>query len=277
MSEQNTVDPWTTETGLLSDYEGTCVDAWFTTDPKVQNGTILLFCMKLTTDQPDTPENEERWSCGPDWASYDGGNTAEHPKGDAKRFNQNSQYGKLINRVVEIGAGPDIAQRGTPRNAKVWIGTKWYFETKTDHVSFTDKEGNKVERDSSRNFPTKFLGLVDFPQQGQPQGQQPAPTSQQQPAQTPPPVGSPAAAPSPTAQAPVSTGDAASATTGAASDGPLSALDPANAAKAKVLAKSLPYAEWVDKVMEIPGVVENDNLIMAIADESGLYTTLHNG
>jgi hypothetical protein len=153
MSEQTTApahDPWSTETGLLTDYEGEVIEAWFTTDPKYNDGKTLLFVMKMKTDDADNPEWEERYGCGPDWGSYDGGETAEHPKGDTKRFNKNSQYGHLIDKALECGAGEALASRGTPRSAKVWVGTKWFFEAETKEVNFKDAQGEQVKREVTR-------------------------------------------------------------------------------------------------------------------------------
>lgn len=262
----NTIDPWSTETGLVSDYEGTVVDAWFGTDPKVGGGLTLIAHWKLATDSPENPEVEERWTCGPDWASYDGGETAEHPKGPDKRFNKNSQYGHLIDKIVDLGAGGTLAERGTPRTAKVFVGTKWYMEAEVKPYSFKDKDDPTkiISGESSRNYPTKFLGVGDVTV---PATQSPSPTAGATPSApstvvpTAEATASPSPAPAPAA-APVASGD------------PFSLLDPTVAAQAKLLAKAKSYSDWVDAMLELPGVAENNDLVMQLAEEGGLYASL---
>lgn len=258
-------DPWSTETGLVTDYEGTVVDAWFGTDAKVGGRTTLIAFWKVNTNDPDNPEVEERWSMGPDWASYDGGSSAEHPKGDRKRFNKNSQYGHLIDKAIECGAGEALAATGlTPRSADVWKGTKWYMEAESKDYNFKNDKGEEVKGTSSRNYPSKFLGVGDV-------------TAPATPSATASPAEASTAAPPATATAGSTPSPTPPETPSAAAGDPLSRLDATVASQARLLAKAKTYSEWVDAMMELPGVVQDNDLIMSIADESGLYTTLRAG
>ena len=91
-------DSWETGSGLMSNYEGTVTEAWFSTDADYQQGKQLLLFLKMDTIDSEGAEGEttERYSLGADWASYDGGESAEHPSGTARKINKQSQYGRLI-------------------------------------------------------------------------------------------------------------------------------------------------------------------------------------
>src|SRR5437762_1581166 len=131
MSEK---DPWKPPSGLLSDYEGTVVDAWFGIDTQYNPDTTLLW-LKMQTDVPETPEFVEKYSCGGDWKSFDGGKTIEHPKMDSTNPvpNKNSAYGKLITAAVQAagkeGMERELRNAGHPREASTWVGTKWFMES----------------------------------------------------------------------------------------------------------------------------------------------------
>lgn len=144
---------WQTESGLFTDYEGVVIDAWF---QQGQSGNQEMH-WKLTTDSPDVPEHEERWGCGKDWVSPDGGKTVVKSKGRGL-FNKNSGFGKVIDKIVEVLGSVEETEKmlgGSPREAGNFIGTKWLFEEQTD--KFTDRQTNE-EREYSYNLPVKFLG-----------------------------------------------------------------------------------------------------------------------
>lgn len=148
---------WQTETGLFSDYEGTVTDAWFQTDPNVGDGNIFQLYLNMGDIDLPTPDGKgewiERFSVGPDWRSMDGGKTVQHPT--KKMFNKNSQMGRLVDRMVEIGAVDGL---GSPTEGASFVGLRFHMEGVT--TSGTFKQGaNKGEKwESTRNFPTKFLG-----------------------------------------------------------------------------------------------------------------------
>lgn len=146
-------DSWTTTSGLLDDYELTITEAWFAKDANYQNGEILIFRIKGTTDSDDTPDIEESYPCGRGWESLDGGKTARHESGKQRGFNKQTAYGQLIDRCVELGLGETLRSRGDAWEAKVWPGLR--FHIKREEQEFSIKgETRKV----SRPLPVAFLG-----------------------------------------------------------------------------------------------------------------------
>lgn len=229
-------DLWTTDTGIITDYEGTVMDAFFLLNSESQfSDKQTQLHLKMLLD--DEREVEERYNLGPDWVSNDGGETATHPT--KARFNKNTQAGKLVDALIEAGGGETVRSRGTgPAVAKTWIGLRFFMEATTTSGTRRDT-GEKWS--STKNYPTKFLGV----------------------------------------NGDVSTGATVtslreSAVSAPNSGNPLSGMDPVAVAQITDLAKALTFGEWVDKVMEVEGVLGNDDLIMALPDEAGLYTSLRN-
>lgn len=219
-------DLWATDTGIKTDYEGVVVDAFFL--PQQENNfgePQLQLHLKMATTDDDVVD--ERWNCGPDWSSPDGGETAQHPT--KKLFNRNSQAGILVDAVVKIGAGDTLRERGAPTTAKNWLGCRFFMEATTRSGKRRD---TGEEWTSTKNYPTKFLGVEDVESSGE-------------------------------------TGSGLG-TVGS----PLERLSADSVAKITLLAKTLPFGEWVDKVMEVEGVMQNDDLVMLLTDENGLYRTL---
>jgi hypothetical protein len=71
-------DPYAGSSGLKDDFDGVIVDAWAELD--TQNaGNRTNAWLKILAD--DGEEVSNRYGLGSDWASYDGGETIEHPKG----------------------------------------------------------------------------------------------------------------------------------------------------------------------------------------------------
>lgn len=144
-------NPWEFPTGLVSDYEGTIVSAGF---EESQYGCQLV--IEMETDIPEKPLWKEFYRCGPDWHTLDGGDTTTHR--EKSTFNKNTQIAKFAGAAAKL-AGTEITDRGSPTNADIWIGSRWYFEGTT-----TPARGEFPE--STKNYPTKFLGFHEVNGQG---------------------------------------------------------------------------------------------------------------
>lgn len=228
-------DEFHLDQGVKSDFDGVIEDAWFGT---TQNAGNLLFCfLKIKAD--DGEEVERRFTCGDDWASYDGGVTAEHPT--KKHFNTQSNYGRFIAAAMSL-AEADLRQRSKelenagPRNAKLWVGFKFHWVAQEESGTLKDRTtGEDRAWRSIRLLPTQLVN-----------------------------VGEGAAAPSGGTQPEQGTADAGD---------PLSGVDQIMRSRIKLLAKENDYPSFVDGVMGLPGVVENATLMVALGDES-FYETL---
>lgn len=235
---------WETPSGRLTDYEGTVIDAAFNLD---QYGKLRLE-LKMATDNPDVPEWTERFGCGSDWKSMDGGNTAEHPS--RATFLASSGYGKFITNVKELIAGDKggdqdlIAQAmsevlgDSPRVASVWVGTKWYFEEKTD--TFTDRASGE-KNSYSYNVPVRYEGKDSELKGG---------------------------------------GGSAPASSSSSTVDVMSLLTEDNQAKARSLAATMDYSHWSDEMLGIltqQGLNSDPNwgsIVQAVAKPDGLYASL---
>ncbi len=236
-------DPWAPESGLLTNYEGTIVDAWFGTDPNYNPDTRMLM-LKMTTDAPEKPEHEERYNLPPDWETWDSGKTVEHKseaesKTKTKTFNMASQVGQLIVHIREnCPEAIDVLRaRGTMREA----GLSFFWEETAEVKRFKDKQtGEWREVTVTKNFPTKFLGVAETLIGGVSSDQVPVDDS------------------SPETQL----------------------LSTADKVVVKMLSKSNEHGVWVEKVMEFDGgrLLTNPELVAALADdgEGSLYATLRN-
>lgn len=267
MAEPREYDPFAGESGLKDDYDGIIVDAWFATDPKYNNGQTLLVFLKKH-DEETGEETEDRYACGPDWGSYDGGETAEHPKGEQKGFNNQTAYYELISTAMEAGGEEEMRRRSSvelggrgPKAAALWKGLRFHWEIKTETRKIRDREtGEMREITTNRSLPTKFLGIATGDGAG-------TGSAQRQSG-----MASPAAA-----NATQSTAGATSApSTETSQTSPLSGLDPATQAQVKVLAKTKTYPDWVDAVMALTGVLQDATVMAALGDES-LYNQLREG
>lgn len=225
-----------TESGLLTDYEGEVVDAWFAVDDKFGNTQLYL---KQATDSATVPEITERFSVGGAWKSFDGGKTVENSENpDKTKIHESSRYGLLIRRcsdTVDKG-GLDMLDffidRGhTPREAAMWQGLRFSWAQVEKDYTMKNDDGTTRAGISKYNLPVAFLGAE----------------------------GSGAVA----ASAP------------AASSGVLDGLDDALVASLKAArAESGSHGEFVDKAVGLTGVLGNDTLIKAIADETQLWKEL---
>lgn len=269
MTEEH--DDWQTGSGLLSNYDGTVTNAWFSTDVDYQQGKQLLLFLEMTAIDEDGTEIEghvERYSPGADWASYDGGESMEHPQGGKRKINNQSQYGKLIDAALTAGGAETLRSRGSAKSAGVWVGTKWHFdEVSTTYANLKDDNGNPVT--SRKNYPAKFLGLVEDGGQGKAPEQVLGQTGGAAEERSDVAVEeSGKVEESPNGQEEQASD---SATNGLSV---LSSLTPETSMTITQLAKEQDYASWVDQVMGLTGVVDNDSLIVALADEAGLYSQL---
>lgn len=245
-------DPWAWESGLTDNATGPVAKAWFAPDPQMGPNYLL----HLEIEDPNLAEGStiEKYGIGPDWRSFDGGQTVEHPKGAEKRFNQNSQVAKLGGQFMEIGA--PMRQQGDPRRAATFVGLNCRWERTEIGKNFNDPT-----KAVTRLWPVEFLGLADG---------SPGQVSQSGDAHN---TGAPSDA--------EIAARAQAATQGQPTNGQ-TPLDPAltgmpykDQIKMQMMAKQFGHSDWVDQVMDaVPSSLEHPEVVSAFADESGLYARL---
>lgn len=243
-------DPWATESGNLTNYEGTVVDAWFGTDPGYNADTRMLF-LKMATDAPERPEHEERYNLPTGWETWDAGKSVEYKGADGeakpdKLFNKASQVGQLIEHVALMSDALEVLRgRGNPRTAGVWVGMRFFWEEESKPYKFKDRETGEMRTGTTnKNFPTKYLGTVDTLM---------SPAVQSASADTP--------------------------SNGSTPQTPLDRLSDTDRIVFGAWAKSMEHPAWVDKVMDHDGgrVCADQELVAALADDAGLYAQLKGG
>lgn len=246
-------DPFHLDTGLKDDYDGTVIDEWFGTTDNA--GDTLFLFLKIAAD--DGEEVERRYSCGDGWQTFDGGVTAEHAT--RKFFQNNSNIGLLVTRAFSIGAEEQLRKRSAelnnlgPKHAKLWHGFRGHWNVESETFKIKDRDegsetfGQMVERTSNRLLPTSFEAFVE--------------QATSQPTNTPPISAAP--------QQTTATDEAATAqSSNEPTPGPFVNVPVGQQQMIRALAKQNGFAEWIDKVMALPGVIENDTLMAGISDEA---------
>lgn len=204
-------DEFDTDKGIKEDYDGTIKDSFFQVGEQGRTNLVLM----VVAD--DGEEVEARYSIGPDWASFDGGETVEHP--NKTKIRADSQLAVLVEKAMLSGAEHVIRQRSSAnggkgqRTAKLWPGLKFHWDVEAKPYDFKNREtGEQVQGTSYKSYPSRFLGEQ----------------SVEQPAQE---------------------------STGSSSSTPQ--VPPDIIARLKVLAQAKPFAEWVDEALTIDYVRDN--------------------
>jgi hypothetical protein len=225
-------DEFDTDKGVKDDYDGVITEAYFQAGDQ---GDTNLVLKKLAEDGDEV---EDFYRVGTDWASFDGGETIEHPS--KSKIRADSQLATLVEKAMEAGANDVIRERSAAngsrgqRTARLWPGLRFHWDVDAKPYNFKDrKTGEDVVGTSYKSYPTKFLGVAEDADSGSGSGS-----------------GAPVAAPA------------------------QEQMPPDIMARLKVLAQSKPFAEWVDEALTMDWVREN--LLSALSDES-FYNNLRSG
>ena len=155
-------DEFATDSGLKDDFDAVVVGALFSPG---EYGTTLT--LNLRADDGD--EVDAMYRCGPDWATFDGGQTIEHPSKKLK-LNARSQLAVLTRHAMTAGAEDVIKKRSAangkigPRGAVIWPGLKFHWtvvETAFDIPNQKNDDGSPVKGTSVKQYPATFLGEVE--------------------------------------------------------------------------------------------------------------------
>lgn len=250
----DTFDPFHLDSGVKENFDGQVADAWFGQTDNA--GDTLFLFLKILAD--DGEEVERRYSCGDGWKTFDGGITAEHPS--RQYFQNNSNLGILLTRAFAVGGEDALRKRSAdldnkgPKAAKLWSGFRAHWDVERETFKIKDKDtGEMVERERVLVLPTQFLSMVDAAAAS---GSAPGAQNASGSSQAPPISGTP---------------DASS--NGGEVPPAFATVNAGMQQMIRSLAKQHDYGSWIDKVMALPGVIENDKLMAGISDEA-FYTQL---
>lgn len=247
MSDWDTGDefnPYKPGTGLKDNYDGVIVDGTFTADP--QTGRTSIIIMVHADDGDEVPV---RYGVGPNWESYDGGASVQHPGGDKQLFSNNVAFSDFMSHAWESGAKDHMMQRVRegkgPRFGDNWNGMRFHFDVLQRPSRIRNEETGEWENSTiARTLPTKFLGF---------EGEQ--------------------------GTLNVQAGTAVSAPSAPTQD-PLSGLDAVTAGKVRHAAKTATsYTSFIDEMLELTDadnvpIMERSEIGAAVSDESW-WQSLH--
>jgi hypothetical protein len=149
-----TVNPFSFDTGIKSDYDGEVTEAAF------EQGQSGNWSLKLTFDI-DGEEWHQSYSVGKDWSSFDGGETISHPNGDKARINNRTAYADFVACAMGTDAAGEVVKRNEAYgggnlgllHAGLWVGLGFHMDALTrEGIKRTDA-GDWVA--GERVLPTK--------------------------------------------------------------------------------------------------------------------------
>ena len=246
MSNEQT--EWGTSSGLLEKCTGTIAEAWFGKNEQAEGpgaDRIYLFWRLINLDsEEDYDEWVARLSIGNGWEVVDEGKRVVREDGGNKPFNNSTDYGKVINRVLGSAGGKEgkafapnfdgafdvLKSKGTQYQAEVWVGMRFEFDT--EQFSSTI-QGEDVSW--ARLLPQRFVGTADGGTKG--------------------------ASSSATATSPSPTGQS-------------NGLEATLTALAKECDS---HGEFVGKALQVNGLSADEALLSRVADagDGGLYAQVH--
>jgi hypothetical protein len=169
MAEEQT--EWGTSSGLLEKCTGTIAEAWFGKNEQAEGPNadrVYLFWRLINLE---SEEGYDEWvarlSIGNGWEPVDGGARVVREDGGNKPFNNSTDYGKVINRVLGANGGKEgkafegqfngafdvLKSKGNQYQADVWVGMRFEFDT--EEFSSTI---NGEDVTWSRLLPQKYVG-----------------------------------------------------------------------------------------------------------------------
>lgn len=253
-------DPLAGESGLLEDFDGTVVDSYFAIGQGNSADRTFLF-LKCTTDNPDTTETDLRFGVGPDWASFDGGETVEHPQ-NKRTFNNQTAIIELFQTALTCGAEDVLRERlkadpEAHKSAAFWKGLAFHWNVKSETKKMKDRDSGQMQDVViNRTLPTKFLGVVEGESGGGATAVTPSGSGQ-------------AAAPTATSS---ETATETPGTAGNAAEG-VDSLPADLTAQIRLLAQNNDFSSFVDEVMGLTDqnnapIIKVPGVMKALSDEA---------
>jgi hypothetical protein len=255
---------WETTSGLLDHQEGVIESAWFATSADYQDGQVLMLNFKVAAEDGD--EYEVSYPCGKGWESTDGGKTAHDEGGKQGRlFHKRSLMGILIDHLVSsedkpgpqilggkpgLGLAETLQKRGEAYEAKTYEGLRFFWEG--IELDFGINRETKERMTTERTFPTKFLGVG--PEGGKVKQKSVAKVVEgdERPADD-------------DKAAKVAAAKAKAASKANGNGGGL------REQLVELAKNTSTHAEFIDQAMDLEGVIDDEDLMAEIVEETALY------
>ena len=148
-------DEFDTDTGVRGDYDGTITGSIFQLS---ERGDLQL----ALTVKPDDGSGDELnlYRVGTDFATFDGGVTAEHST--KSKVRADSQIATLWDHGFACGAEAVLRERSIglgQRDSRPWLGLRFHWDVVGKPFDITDRAtGEKSVGTSYKAFPSKYLG-----------------------------------------------------------------------------------------------------------------------
>lgn len=138
-------DLFSFSSGLLEDADVVVRDAIFANDPEYDNGQTTFLQLDLLVKGDDGGEQVERFSCGKNWETNDGGKTVVREDGkEDGRWNKNTKVARFLGGLVKL-MGEDAACKKAiearlstfpngPYEAGFWKGLDVHVARETVHA-----------------------------------------------------------------------------------------------------------------------------------------------
>ena len=143
-------DSWTTESGLLDDYDFKVEEVWFGPNEDNERDPDKIYLnlrgeARIDGDVEDD-EHVERYSTGKNWEVVEDGEEVENATGKQK-FNQNAGIGHFIRALVALGddEAEFLQKKGEAYEAATFNELQMHMERKIASVFTSDDTGEEVE------------------------------------------------------------------------------------------------------------------------------------
>jgi hypothetical protein len=148
---------WELSSGLVEECDFYVDRARFGYRENYMQGTVPLLI--LEGHSPDSEVEEVVYPIGTGWRVVANGARIEHESGEKKRIVRTSMYGRLISRVVEELGHEGLMDRGSPYEAKVWVGYGFHLRREKFEFKGLEREGRQVQ--TERLMPVQIIRTPD--------------------------------------------------------------------------------------------------------------------
>lgn len=156
---QEVEDSYELSSGLVDEFDGQILDAWFTVDNSY-NADVTVLKLHVKALEPDVFPAEDQntteliFPCTKGFEATDKGARLIHDSGKPRKIHKSSGLGLLVGAVCELDGGVDLLKsRGPATSADIWKGLSFTFENR----EFSWKGSDGQEHTYTRMLPAAIL------------------------------------------------------------------------------------------------------------------------